>query len=225
MESLRIRIPQRYQAGIAKLIALPDESIDKLLAVLDDIPSSFNLDKLKSHISARITSISITDLEEIIDTLASLHILKLDRELPLDDFLEQLGQAMDASGNEQLKIRGANYHRFKESFTKLLSGKLLAIATKAKSTMLEHDHIFGRMRVITDIRSVFENAGEPPTAAVIVHMLKVHYIQDQQHKDFFLALDTADIAVLIDVLKQAQERAEALKSALTLAKIPYIDAE
>jgi hypothetical protein len=129
------------------------------------------------------------------------------------------------SGNEQLRLRGSDYQRFKENFAKLLSGKLLSVSTKAKSIILEHDHVFGRMRVITDIRSIFENAGEPPTAAVIVHMLKVHYIQDQQHKDFFLALDTADIAVLIDILKQAQEKAEALKSALTLAKIPYIDAE
>jgi hypothetical protein len=226
MEALRIRIPQRYQAGIAKLIALPNDSINELLSALDEMPTTFNLERLKSHISARVSAISMSDLEGIVDALSSVCFLRFDTDLSLSDFTEQIVKAINASGNENLRISGSGSERFKENLSKLLSGKLLSIAARAKSIILEHDHVFGRARVITDIRPVFrENTEHSPIAAVVVHMLKLHYIQDQQHKDIFVALDTVDIEALIESLKQAQEKADALKSTLALAQIPYIDAE
>jgi hypothetical protein len=74
----------------------------------------------------------------------------------------------------------------KKRLFRLLDRKTLAISTKARSVLHEHDHTFGRVRVTTDISSVFgPNTVDPPAAAIIVHILKLHYIQDQQHKDFF----------------------------------------
>jgi hypothetical protein len=226
MEALRIRIPQRHQTGLAKLLALDSDSLEELLTALDNMPSTFNIDRLKIQLSSFIETIPQDDLEDIIDTIVVLHFLRLDTELSLAEFSEQICRAMNASNNDKLKLRGPSYGNFKGTLIRLLSGKLLSISTKAKSIIFEHDHVFGRTRVITDIRSVFgDDIGSQPVASVIVHMLKIHYIQDQQHKDIFLALDTADIKVLINLLQQAQVKAESLKSVLISANIPYIDAD
>jgi len=226
MEALRIRIPQRHQSGMAKLLALDQNSLEELLTALDNMPSTFNIDRLKIQLSSFIETIPQDDLEGIIDTIVVLHILQLDTELSLGEFAEQICRAMNVSNNDKLKLNGPSYGQFKGTLIKLLSGKLLSISTKAKSIIFEHDHVFGRTRVITDIRSIFgDDIGNQPVASVIVHMLKIHYIQDQQHKDLFLALDTADIKVLINLLQQAQEKAESLKTVLKSAHIPYIDAE
>lgn len=79
---------------------------------------------------------------------------------------------------------------------------------------------------MSDIRPVLSENRETTTdAAIIIHTLKIHYIQDNQHKEFFIALDTEDIVFLIDTLIRAQEKEETLKSILAAANVPYIDAE
>jgi hypothetical protein len=72
MEALRIRIPERYQAGIAKLISLPDDAIEELLSVLNEMPQSLNLESIMVYVIAKIPSIPENDVDEIISALDSL---------------------------------------------------------------------------------------------------------------------------------------------------------
>lgn len=226
MEALKIRIPQRYQAGIAKLISLRDNSIQELLAALDGIPSTFNLDGLKSQIASKITTISPSEQDDIITATDALYNIRLEMGLPLADFIEKLLQAMEESGNEDLKLEAYNRDTFRDRLIVLLDKKLLELATKAAKTFYEHDRVLGLVRISTDVRSVFgQDTGNPPEAAIIVHNLKIHYIQGNEHKDIFVALDTADIAVIIESLRQAQEKAETLKTMLASTNVLYIDAK
>jgi hypothetical protein len=155
-----------------------------------------------------------------------MHFLYFGTEVSLDSFVDQICQAMDISGNEKLQLDTKAREDFRKRLVNLLNGKLLAIAAKASYVLHEHDRTFGRIQITTDIRSIFgTDVSSSPVAAIIVHMLKLHYIQDREHKDFFLALDTADISILIDALKRAQAEAQTLKSTLTAANIHYIDAK
>src|SRR6266550_6230015 len=144
MEARRIRIPQRHQTGLAKLLELDSDSLEELLTALDSMPSTFNIDRLKIQLSSFIETIPMDDLEDIIDTIVVLHILQLDTELSLGEFAEQICRAMNASNNDKLQLRGPRYGQFKRDLIRLLGGRLLSIATKAKSIIFEHDHVFGR---------------------------------------------------------------------------------
>jgi hypothetical protein len=226
MEAMRIRIPERYQAGLAKLISLPENTLDELLSILNETPHSLNLDSIKEYVVSRMPTIPESDIDEILSALDSLYYVKNGSGISEQGFSEQILQAMAESGNKALQIEPDNREPFKDRLIKLMSGKLLRLVKKSRDMLYEYERVFGSASVLSDIRLMFsEDPESNPDAAIIVHSLKIHYIQNDQHKEFFLSLDTGDIELLIDTLIRAQEKANILKSILATANIPYIDAE
>jgi len=226
MEALRIRIPERYQAGIAKLISLPDNAIEELLSVLNEMPQSFNLESIKVYAISKISSIPENNVDEMISALDSLYYIKNESGVSVQDFTEQVLQAMVETENKALHIEPSLRRPFQDRLMRLMNGTLLSIAAKSREILYEKERTFGFARVLSDIRPVLgENAENTTDAAIIVHTLKIHYIQNNQHKEFFVALNTEDISFLIDTLIHAQEKEETLKSILSAANVPYIDAE
>jgi hypothetical protein len=210
----------------AKLVSLSDKALEELLSVLNEIPSSLNLDTIKANTLSKISSIPESDVDEIISALDSLYYIRHESEITIEDFSGQVLQAMRDTDNRELQLEENIRGQFKERLTKLLSGTLLDIAIKSRDVLYEQERLFGSARTLTNIRSVFgENVEDYPRAAVIVHMLKIHYIQNNEHKEFFVALDARDIDLLINELIRSQEKAETLKSTLAAANVPYIDVE
>jgi hypothetical protein len=226
MEALRIRIPERYQSGIAKLIFLPQNAFEELLFVLNETPQSLNLDTIKSNAISHISNIPEGDIGEILSALDSLYYIKNDSSATLEEFSDQVLQAMEETGIRELRLEADLREQFKNRLIRMLSGTLFDIVVKSRDVLYQHERLFGSARVISDIRLVFGESEEGnPKAAVIVHSLKLHYIQNNEHKEFFVALDDKDIGLLIDELIRAQEQAETLKSTLATANVPYIDVE
>jgi hypothetical protein len=226
MEAPRIRIPERYQPGIAKIISLTDNACAELLSILNETPHSFNLDSIKESTVSKIETIPESDFDEIMNSLDALYYINHQFDIPIQDFSEQVLQAMAETGKTELQIQASLREPLRDRLTRLMSGKLLSIAIKSRDILHEHERTFGSARVLSDIRTVYtDNLENTTDGAVIVHMLKIHYIQDDQHKEFFVALDTEDISFLTDTLIRAQEKEETLKAILAAANVPYIDAE
>lgn len=226
MEALRLRIPERHQAGLAKLISLPDNALEELLSVLNEIPQSLYLDSIIAYIFSKIPTIPERDVREVVSTLDSLYYIYNESDLSLQDFSDEVLRAMNATGNKELQIESSLRERFKDRLIRSMSGKLLNTVIKSRDALYEQERTFGSARVLSDIRSVFvDNTEHNPDAAIIVHTLKIHYYESTQHKEFFISLDGGDITLLIDELIRAKEKAETLKSILAAANVPYIDAE
>jgi len=101
----------------------------------------------------------------------------------------------------------------------------LGTTSKALDVMTEHERILCGARVITDVRSVFADPAEKPTAAVIVHMLKISYHQNREHKDFYVALDSSDVRKLKEILQRAELKAKSLSAVLAGTGISILDAQ
>jgi hypothetical protein len=99
----------------------------------------------------------------------------------------------------------------------------LRITSKALDVLTDADRIFYSAKILTDIRPVFDDEGKEIEAAVIIHNLRIHFGQDDDHRDFFVALDTNDIKELRAVLDRANKKAESLQKLLSNAKISYLD--
>jgi hypothetical protein len=115
------------------------------------------------------------------------------------------------------------FNQFKHRLTQLLNAKPLQLVAKAHDVLLEHSQIFTSARIVSDIRPVFgEKNEDPPTAAVIVHMLNMTYRSDSDTKDFVVALDTKDIQLLLDVLERAKTKTQSLESIIQATNMTYI---
>jgi len=58
---------------------------------------------------------------------------------------------------------------------------------------------------------------EEPEASVIFHTLKITYREGRKTKEFFIAMDGADLETLSDVLSRAKKKEDSLR-ALTKSK-------
>jgi hypothetical protein len=144
--------------------------------------------------------------------------------VPLSEFAEEVCRSLDETKVDALKLKPERRDIFKQRITRLLApSSSLAITARAVDVLTEHERIFTSARIITDIRSVFSDPSEKPSAAFIVHMLNIHYRQGREKKEFFVALDSDDIAKLKEVLDRAEKKAKSLATLLDASGIHTLD--
>lgn len=222
-----LRIPERYHAGFAKIIRLEDEPFQELLSVLREEPPALDHEELSARIAPKVSAVSPGDIDDILETLDSLYAARARFALPVAGFAEAVRRAVEQSDAAEPRLPEEDGKRLKERLTRLLDIDALDATRKALDVLLEHEHTLHGARIMTDIRPVFgPSTDDDPTGAVIVHMLKLSYHDESEDvKEIYLALETGDIGILIDIFRRANSKADSLKRVLKRAKVPYIDAE
>src|SRR5947209_5590618 len=82
--------------------------------------------------------------------------------------------------------------------------KALNLISRAEEVILDHDRVFLSARLFTELRPVFDKRATAINSLSIVHTLAIHFIQDEDHKDFHVALDDGDLQSLREVLDRAE---------------------
>jgi hypothetical protein len=68
---------------------------------------------------------------------------------------------------------------------------------------------------LSDIRPVFsEDIQSRPTGAVLVHSLKIEFMESGERKQFFVALDSSDLELMSEVLSRAKQKDLVLRKIL-----------
>ena len=220
------QIPDRYRPGIDILVSLTDEQFSESRRALDQAPPALRTTGLISSIGPLVPSIDENDLEEIIEALVSLYMVRESFRLTDEDLVTSITDIISTRDYEPQHAPEA-VQRFRTRCIELLGyNGNLGVAAKAIEVLIDHEHAFCRARILTDMRPVFHDRVEDgPAAFVIVHNLKIQYHEGVQHKEFFVALDTSDIRSLRTLLDRADKKASSLKATLTDKNVPYLDAD
>lgn len=216
------RIPKAHQSGLAKLLALEEDSKQKLLSALRDSSTALNPDLLSNRVSAE-TSIPSDDVSSIITTLISLYSLQALLKLPITEVPEQVCEALIEIGDKEIGLTDDNRGQFASYLGELLETPALVVSSKVLDLRTEHEHPFCSARVFTDLRPVFGETGNSPLATGIVHMLKLSYHDPDGIKEIYVAMDEDDIVDLRETLDAASARSEGLKLVLREAKITHFE--
>lgn len=222
-----VRIPEGYEERFVRLRDLRAETVRELVSALETEPPTLDHYDLGPRIAPLINTLAPHDVDAIVRTLIPLYLLRARTDVPVAEFAEDVLRAMDETDVEALKLFGEDRERFKDHVIRLLSVKPIDIGLKANELLLDHEHTIHSARVLTDIRPVFEaDPEDQPKAAVIVHMLKISYHDESDEvKEFYVALDTGDIARLISTLERADAKAESLRASLDNTDMDYIHAD
>jgi len=220
-----LRIPRSHQTGLAKIIALDDEAMGELCAALESTDPALIPQEFAAKLGAKVPRIPRDDLENILRSLIGIYQVRGATSASAPEFAEEICKAVEDSKTESLQLPPERRQAFKQRVIKLLGYEgSLGTTSKALDVMTEHERILCGARVITDVRSVFADPAQKPTAAVIVHMLKISYHQDSEHKDFYVALDSSDVRKLKDILRRAELKAKSLSTVLAGTGISILDA-
>lgn len=220
---MALRIPKQYSNGLAKFLKLSDEQADRLLVALEQSPVSEDpIETLKENLSA-LGTLAESDVESIAEAVVSLFAVGTHSDQSTTELVDDFVDAIRASGSEELRFSTDAEPAIRSRLTRLLNAETFSLSAKARSHLYEYDRVFSKAHITTDVRPIFgADPEEPPKAAVLTHMLSIHYFHDGQHKEFFVALDEHDLDSLGEVLERANSKAESLKTVLETANLTYI---
>jgi hypothetical protein len=221
----KVRIPESGRIAFRNLVVLSPEQFEQLVSAIREARPAAAPEFFWKHVAERIPSVSSEIVESIIDELFSLNSASETSGLPVDQFNKIILEAAVEDAKES-GVPVESQTILQSRLTQLLDLKTsLALTSKALDVLTDAERVFYSAKILTDVRPVFDKAGARIEAAVIVHNLRIHFGQDDEHRDFVVALDTGDVAKLRNVLNRADAKAKSLQTMLEAAKVPYLAVE
>src|SRR5207248_2039440 len=112
---------------------------------------------------------------------------------------------------EQLRASG---DRIASVIATITKDHQLLMRQKAIELTFAHQNIFKSSRIITDLRPVFNAAGDDIKAIVLTHVLGVEYFDGVRNQRIEFALDEGDVLALLKSAQRAQIKTESTRKAM-----------
>lgn len=220
----RLRIPEEYRSGFAKIVGLKDDLFQELRTAIEEERPVLYYTEFSTRVARKTRRIRSSDVRDIIETLIALHGVGASLNLEIPELTQFVAEAL--ARDDELKLSDEKRGEVEKRLALLLGIDSLDATSKALDVLLEHEHTLHDVRIMTDVRPVFgKNAEKPPIGTMIVHMLKLSYHDESEEvKEFYVALDAGDTRALSAELERADQKAESLKRMLSPTGVPYIDA-
>ncbi|MBN3893895.1 MAG: hypothetical protein HWQ41_00885 [Nostoc sp. NOS(2021)] len=219
-----LEIPEKYKPGFKQLVSIDGRTIDELINALRQAPPSLLIEDLASIVALQVQALTVEEVEDLIEALISLYNLRDYFDTPTNKIVERISQAVQ-DDQDLPNLSGAEKQEFERRLAAFLEfDGVLSVTSKAIDVMRDHERIFTRSRVLTDMRPIFEpDLEKGPAGVVIVHMLKIQYADLDGTHEFFVALDSIDLEQLRQQLDRADRKAKSIKLMLGRANIPYLN--
>ncbi|SRR6266851_239148 len=215
-----LKMPPSDQKTLAKLLAFPPERLASLREALRSAPPALLPDDLAKEIMSAGIFDGEEEAEAIVKLLTTLYAVRRKADASIPGFVEDLCEALKAGG----LVDHADWSRMKNDLVDLLSlDATLGVTAKALDVMTQHQRTFVKARILTDLRPVFkDNVNEPPAAAVIVHTLQIVFHKNEEHKEFFVAMDSSDLESLDRLIERARRKGASLEAVAANSKLTVL---
>ncbi len=218
-------IPEPLQDAVIKLFGFPKADRDELLTTLKNVKPTTNINTYVIKVGQLLPQYAARELLEVVQFIFSFHSLS-DTDRDPDKVVKDFMQAfisLDVNVGKQISREEltsfANYAR-----EILLASESLSFGARAAVLSAQYERIFGYAEIFTDMRGLFsqQKPSSEPTAASIVHSLKIHSYVSDEHEDLHVALDYSDLLKLKEVVERALEKHKGLSAMMSRAGIEYV---
>ena len=219
-----MRIPKSGQIAFRELLHLDETQFEALIDAITKTPPAGSTDLFSHHVADKISTIERAMVERIVDELFSLNFARENWGVSEAEFAKMAAGAAAAQASKKSPISDDQKNLLAARLARLLEIKAsLNITSKAFDILTDAERVFYSAKILTDVRPVFDDQGNKIEGAVIMHNLRIHFGQDNDHRDFFVALDTNDIKELRTVLDRAEKKAKSLEELLSRTDVAYLD--
>lgn len=213
-----IRVPKTGVPVLKRLAELDETHASSLIARLSDAQFR-SAHALVSSVQDTVGDTWDDDKSDAFVThLISMSTLATSHDFTASEMAEHLTEQIssDLSGGERKTLAAR--------LTALLSAPSFAAFGKAVDIARESDRLLHTSRVITDVRPVFgQEASSNPLGAVIVHTLRLDYLEGNDVKTISFALTSPDLAQLKRTVERAQAKESTLSGMLRRVELAEFD--
>lgn len=213
----RITLGKNQEQDFELLMALSEESLEILIDALEKSDIGLFPEKLAENLYADL-GISKNDLVKILQLFFGINRLKqitgFSSEIIANDFIE----AILETNNEKLKC-----DHCKEYILKVMSVGSISNTVNAADALANREKLLISTDIITDVRPIFK--GNEFVSSMILYSLKVEYIEGDNTKNIYFALDHNDLMSLKENIQNAELRENAIQSRFNQADVKLITIE
>jgi hypothetical protein len=202
------------------------EDFATFMSGLDTAAPSLSTKALSRHISDSAPRLSRSLVNVLVNEIMTLEYLKQDSEMQPKEFASAISASALESASDEFKFTSEDAKTLNDRLFRIFSSDhVLELNTKAIAVITDHENLFYQAKILTDARPVFNDDGSKLEAMAIVHMLRIHFEHNQNHEDFFTALDSSDLKKLKAVIDRAERKAQVLQAMFKANNIVYLDVE
>ncbi len=205
----RFQIPDVFLPGFTKISELAAEKAEEIGDLLREVPVGINRQEFHTIFKDKVSGLESPFAETIFSfggILANKKAGEDIRELALsltNAFKEKNEEKVSDTTAEQLN---------QNLLTILKNAENLEKTFKAIHLLSSNAHIYRDSVILTDIRLLFEDEVEnAPKCGVVLHQLKIDYVENEKLKSLFVCLDNDDLNGLIENLQRAIKKEESIK--------------
>jgi hypothetical protein len=219
---MALSLPQSQYPAFSALIQLTPDQRQKLLEALRAAQPTLDDAKLSQQVS-RDVGIPVTRTKMLLSMFVNMYAVRLAQGLSAEQFAQQICD-FAASSAPTLKPADENWDPIRQSIAAILGlTNTLGVIAKAGTLLTDSERLFQDGRIITEIRPVFaDNLDDRPSAAIIVHTLRITYNDAQGSREFYVALQSTDVQKLKETTERALTKEKNLRRIIH-DKIPCLE--
>lgn|GEM_PF-4994271 len=221
-----LEIPKEYERGFIVIKSFSDADIARILEVLKDAKPTSEPADIFPVLRPALPEVPENDVQRFLETLYSLYKFRSHSDVPIDQFVADLSEAIKESENKEIRTSNPDELAvLKSKLKSLLTVRALSILSKAHGLRRDFQSIFSDAKIISDVRPVWDgNVKDPPEGVVITQTLKLEYFHIGGAGELYLYMDKEDVELLISVLTRAQEKMATLESLAKKGWMKILDA-
>lgn len=218
-----LRIPDDQLPALAMVARFHDPQFRALADALAAAPMKLRDEELAAAILPVVQGLSKQEIYDAVEVLSSLAVVMFMAEVDLDEFVDDVVEAME----RQQKDIAAHGERLGARLREVLGCSSISAPAKARSILIDHANYLCRARIFSDVRPVFgADVNQTPTTAMVTHTLKLSYHHGTGSlKDFFVVLDRNDLDELSRLIERAKAKEKSLHVTLAAAGIEPLGTE
>jgi len=200
------------------IIALRDIDPDILQSVIRKLSEADPAPLRPDDIYKIITDV-IGEQENISNALMSLimwfYSLRTQRAIEVSAILSDVDHRIQSASKEWNEIEKERWGRIRSQLDNLLSISAIINVCKASDLSYDYQNILQNIKIITDVRPIFDEEASRFNGSIISYILQVYYSSVNETRSLSLALDHADVKQLLNQCERALKKAETAKKFMT----------
>lgn len=221
---VKYRIPEQYKKGLSVISTMTLEQVQAFCEAVEDFKGVYNLDSLIKDIQQQALLDSL-DIYNIVHAIYSLIELIAEAKTTIEDLAIDIIDSFQAVQPSTEQLNDQQKKQFQNNLTQILGQTpKIKLIIKANNLISDYDKVYSNSKILTDIRFILsEKISDAQQAAVIVHQLKVEFVQNGEAKHSFYAMDINDLRKLKIIIDRAIEKESTIRSGHYFNSLNFIE--
>ncbi|MEM8641504.1 MAG: hypothetical protein AAGG51_22215 [Cyanobacteria bacterium P01_G01_bin.54] len=207
-KKIRIGISEEALEGIASLLNNFDLAT-KINGVIEESKGLQDIASLMDYVLSELDGENREMTLYLMQSLMGLHSLRQRLSVSAPEFLDIMTLSID--GHPDSEWRDINFEKWKDKRNELEAlfspDSLIAMLRKSSELTYLYQNVLSDLKILTDIRPIFDDSGKSVLKAIINHSMVIEYFDGSTKKQIHFAMDTDDIIRLQESCEQAQIKA------------------